>query len=1012
VGSSVAEETKEGLASSSLLINDFHRVAFDRSNEKAQLLKAYKHLSLHSSIADQQSTNFVLVSGDAGSGKSCVASSLKDTVTKDGGYFVTGRFLMNNEEPFAAFVAAFTDFTRQVLERNQAAEMKQAIQVAVKAEQSMLINMIPALSQILDDVPTTTSGIPSQDLLMRFGFVFRLFVGAISTPQRPLVLVLDDLQNADECSLTLLSNVVSDISNNDVLFVCTCVNRLDPSNAVCQMLRQIEENHVKITNIAITCVTNDQIADMVSKLLKIPKDKSNKLATDILMKTSGNALFVVEYIRMLYEDGLIFYDNKTEQWTWKEQDLSRYLNCRCVKSLMATKMDRVPQQLVELLKVASFLGSKIDTKVLSTAFSASSVDMHLQDCVERGLVVHSTTGNYLFANNYVREAYFELVPEENRPEFHLAIGRRLLRNFGQEELDQHVYIVLNQLRRGSCLITNQTERYSVASLCLLAGKKAVTASSFRQAGAYLSFGLSLLGRDCWKDKYDLSVDLYSSNAEVLYILGDYDRMDAMIQDILANATRSFHDQLRAWYIRVISLGAQDRAIEAIKDGMYVLSELGENLPKNPTLGLPLLLEFHSIKRKLRGMTDEMILRLPRMTNSSKFAAMQMLNLLFIQAYLAKTELYPYIGLRLVKLSLTYGLCAVSPFGFAMMGMMICGVSNDISNGVRYGNLALRMLDIFHAREWIPRVYVIVHGTLMPWKVPIRESLSPLHDAYDVGRECGDIEYALLAINLYVFNSFDTGRKLQELAEETKEFTRVIKLHKHGLALALIKPFARLIGAMTGSVDYHEAMHISQEYEEELLKRDDHCIAIVAFQRMLIAYAYGELEAAEVCAKECYKTFKNLPMATFEVCQVESFVALVSISLLKSRRNKVLGRRPHFTIVRRVVRRLRKWVDENPNNCQGKFFILLAELAALKCDVKRARGLYTIAMASTRSENFLFEHALQGERAGKFMLQSGEVSIARDFFQKAHGAYLRWGAFGRAKHLKEEVNQLFGGDKVL
>jgi hypothetical protein len=51
-----------------------------------------------------------------------VACSLKDAVVKDGGYFCTGKFELVRDmmlgEPYAAFVVAFADFTKnQVVAR-------------------------------------------------------------------------------------------------------------------------------------------------------------------------------------------------------------------------------------------------------------------------------------------------------------------------------------------------------------------------------------------------------------------------------------------------------------------------------------------------------------------------------------------------------------------------------------------------------------------------------------------------------------------------------------------------------------------------------------------------------------------------------------------------------------------------------------------------------------------------------------------------------------------------------
>jgi predicted ATPase len=459
------------------------------------------------------------------------------------------------------------------------------------------------------------------------------------------------------------------------------------------------------------------ISNIVAQLLAISTKKGKPLAASILIKSSGNLFLVLEYIWRLVTDGLLEFDAGGKQWTWDQDNVRRTLDLTSVNSLLTSKMKEVPQQLQELLKVASCIGSSLDENILSRAMSAP-VSSYLKIGRQRKLLVADrTTTYYTFSNGHIQDAFYGLIDEEKRPEFHLAIGRRLLKNFSESELHRHIFVVLNQFRRGQTLIASQNERYTMAGLRLLAGKKAVKASSFSLAAEYFLAGIDSLSPSCWKDQYDLTLDLHCSSAEALYVLPDFDAMGVMIRAILVHA-RSFDDQLRARYVRVLSLSAQDRAYDAIKDGLFVLSKLGERFPKNLSLGIKLLLEYRSIRRHLRGMTDEMILRLPNMASKTKTNAMQMLNLLFFSAYSVRSKYYPFILMRMVSISLAHGLCEISAFAFAIFGTMVCGVSGDIELGCRYGDLSLKILkksDYRNAREWVPRVNFVAYGLLGPWK---------------------------------------------------------------------------------------------------------------------------------------------------------------------------------------------------------------------------------------------------------------------------------------------------------
>ena len=61
-----------------------------------------------------------------------------------------------------------------------------------------------------------------------------------------------------------------------------------------------------------------------------------------------------------------------------------------------------------------------------------------------------------------------------------------------------------------------------------------------------------------------------------------------------------------------------------------------------------------------------------MNNPEKNAAMQMMNLIFLSAYIAAPTLAPLIAVRMVNLTLEHGLCDVSSIGFVTFAMLLTG----------------------------------------------------------------------------------------------------------------------------------------------------------------------------------------------------------------------------------------------------------------------------------------------------------------------------------------------------
>ena len=72
----------------------------------------------------------------------------------------------------------------------------------------------------------------------------------------------------------------------------------------------------------------------------------------------------------------------------------------------------------------------------------------------------------------VQQAAYSLIPEDEKKQLHLQIGRLLLRNIREYELEKNIFDMVNQLNEGSALITEQSEKHELIKLNLKAGKKA------------------------------------------------------------------------------------------------------------------------------------------------------------------------------------------------------------------------------------------------------------------------------------------------------------------------------------------------------------------------------------------------------------------------------------------------------------------------------------------------------------------------------------------------------------
>lgn len=394
----------------------------------------------------------------------------------------------------------------------------------------------------------------------------------------------------------------------------------------------------------------------------------------------------------------------------------------------------------DVLKVAACLGS-FDKRLLevSSGLSEEVFSGYLEAASERGVIKENVNGVHVFSSDDTEKDIYGLIPPVERRRLHLTIGRNQVERLSNDELENHIYTVLRQFHCGMEDITSQSERNALAVLCLRATHIAVAAGDFLAACNYSEFGIQLLPPNHWKGEYDLSLALYNASAEVCHLAADHERADELVSAVLENAC--FHDTLVVRATRVHSLSSTNRMTEALSEGLGILRHLGEKFPSRPRK-YHVAIEFLRTKRLLQGKTNELILRMPLMKIAGKVAAMQMLNLIFPVAYHMNRILFMLINLRLVRLTMKYGLSAISTVGFAAYSVMLVTVSQNKDEGFRYCQLALELLDKFRTKEYIPRVYYFVYGEALTFKYDVQKLYTYLLRAYQIGLESGDIEVRL------------------------------------------------------------------------------------------------------------------------------------------------------------------------------------------------------------------------------------------------------------------------------
>src|SRR6202011_2204922 len=140
----------------------------------------------------------------------------------------------------------------------------------------------------------------------------------------------------------------------------------------------------------------------------------------------------------------------------------------------------------------------------------------LCEAVRAGLVFHHE-GTWRLLHDRIQQAAYSLIPDEQRADVHLRIGRALLASMTADELAEHLFDIANQLNRGAARLIDREEKMQVATIDLRAGRKAKASAAYASAGAYLAAGMALLDETDWDSQYELmfSLRLERAHCELL-----------------------------------------------------------------------------------------------------------------------------------------------------------------------------------------------------------------------------------------------------------------------------------------------------------------------------------------------------------------------------------------------------------------------------------------------------------------------------------------------------------------
>ena len=666
---------------------------YGREKEVQTLLQAFERVANPpQSPFAKGGPEFVLVAGYSGVGKSALVHEVHKAVTEKLGYFAAGKFEQSQRNiPYSALTKAFNELCHYWLTESteQLNQWRDQILTAVGNNGQVLIDVIPHLELVIGSQPAVAH-VGSQEAQNRFNFVFQNFMRAISQKNHSLVLFIDDLQWADSASLSLLQTLMTDTDNQYLLIIGAYRdNKVDASHPLMIMVENLKHSfQVPLHTIHLQNLTRFEVNTLIAEALGCESAHVQALTNLVYEKTQGNAFFTHGFLQSLYEQALLVFDVKAQQWRWDVEQIAAKDMTDNVVELMASKITQLSAPTQEVLKLAACIGHQFCLKTLSIIRELPQKETLalLWQPIEEGLLVplddnfkygeklekYDAEAYFKFQHDRVQQAAYSLIADADKPILHLQIGRLLLVN--TEDLDR-LFEIVDHFNLSLERIEQQSERDEIILLNLLAGQYAKAAMAYEAAINYLNTGLALLPENGWQTQYELTLALYVEAVETEYLNTHFEQVETLSQVVLQQA-KTVLDKVKVYESQLLSHIAQNQMNAAIEIGLQVLEMLEVSLVKTPP----------------ENLIIETLRRLPEMDDPKKQAAMRFLMNLLAPVLIANPTLLPQIAFTMVNLCINYGNSPLAAFAYVSYGLLLCGGQKDIENGYQFGKLALTMLE--------------------------------------------------------------------------------------------------------------------------------------------------------------------------------------------------------------------------------------------------------------------------------------------------------------------------------
>jgi DNA-binding SARP family transcriptional activator len=463
----------------------------------------------------------VLIGGEAGIGKTRLASEFALSVEARGGRVLRGTTLPSESAPYQPIIAAL----RSALPMLAAVEME-------PLELATVGTVLPELIVRRAPQGKAPPALPRLDAERERRRLFEALARCLESlaRPRPVLLILEDLHWAGAGTLALLEYLARRVSQSPVLILATYRKESTQGAHPLRDLRHRLQSEALLTHLSLEPLSAQTVRELVTTQVAQGADPT-AMAARLYALSGGNPLFLRELIRDLAQAGVVHEQEGGWQFVFVPEELSLP---ESLGHLISQRLESLSAPARSLVEVAAVVGSAFDLELVSEvgAWQEGQVLDNLDELLDQQIVQEAAGGghfDFTFTHDLIRRVIYESTPEDVRKRRHRRIGH-VMENLRANELDPLAGELALHFEHGgeperAALYFQQIAR---RSLVLYADEEALSASQH-------ALSLSTDPR--------LRFDLLALREEIFHRRGERPVQQETLEDLMVQAQSLEDDEL-------------------------------------------------------------------------------------------------------------------------------------------------------------------------------------------------------------------------------------------------------------------------------------------------------------------------------------------------------------------------------------------------------------------------------------------------------------------------------------